>query len=203
MSTRPHRSQRVGKVPSTVAKWVQYVLGFGVSVAIGLAPFLGKVNVPLFTPMLSLIPQSIQDIAIPISATAMGIVAVVVQWYGAEHLQKSWLQARFFQTLAICVAALATLTAIEMLAVIRIDVPAVGGVASFAVGVVHPHSEPCVALSRADCVRILTFDEAKVASYFGEMQVNLTKLTLVLTYTVFMCSFGSLVGLLMLAGRLK
>src|SRR5215469_3210132 len=68
------------KLPRLASDWVRYLLGFSVSIAVGLAPYLGLVGVPLFTPLLSLIPQSLQSIAIPISIASMGIIAVLVQW---------------------------------------------------------------------------------------------------------------------------
>ncbi|MCU1252213.1 MAG: putative resolvase [Edaphobacter sp.] len=43
----------------------------GVSVPIALAPLLGKVSIPPFSSLLSLIPQSIQGVVIPVSASAM------------------------------------------------------------------------------------------------------------------------------------
>src|SRR5215475_12041913 len=68
------------KLPRLASDWVRYLLGFTVSIGVGLAPYLGLVGVPLFTPLLSLIPHSLQSIAIPISIASMGIIAVVVQW---------------------------------------------------------------------------------------------------------------------------
>jgi pimeloyl-ACP methyl ester carboxylesterase len=192
----------IGKVPRLAATWVQYLLGFGVSIAVGLAPYLGKVHVPLFEPMLSLIPLSLQDIAIPVSSAAMGMVAVAVQWFGAERLSTIWLRAKFRQAVFLCVLTLAALTAIEILAVVRVDVPAVHDHVSFATGFSYPNDPPCEGLGREACIHKLSLDESKINPFFGELGVNLTKLLLVLTYTVFMSTFGCLVGLAVLKGRL-
>jgi hypothetical protein len=197
-------SKRSGEVPPLAAYWVRLVLGFGVSVAVGLAPYLGKLNVPLFTPMLSLIPVSVQSIAIPLSAASMGIVAVLVQWYGSQQMSRSWLHSMFIRSIAICISCLLTLTVIEFLAVVRVDVPAVGSTISFAVGLSNPNTPPCTGLGRSDCIKQkLTLDEAKIETYFGERQASFTKLALVLVYVIFMSMFGVLVGLVMLAGRLN
>ena len=37
-------------LPPTIRRWVTYLLAFGVSVAVGLAPLLGVLGVPLFLP---------------------------------------------------------------------------------------------------------------------------------------------------------
>ena len=192
----------IGKVPPLAATWIQYLLGFGVSVAVGLAPYLGKIHVPLFQPMLSFIPPSLQDIAIPVSSAAMGIVAVAVQWFGLERLSTTWLRAKFRQAVFLCVLTLAGLTAIETLAVVRVDVPAVHDHVSFATGFSYPNDPPCEGIGREACIYRLSLDESKINPFFGELGVNLTKLILVLTYTVFMSTFGCLVGLAVLKGRL-
>lgn len=189
-------------MPSLTARWVKLVLGFGVSVAVGLAPYLGRVRVPLFTPLLSLIPESIQDVAIPLAAAVMGVVAVLIQWHGTHRPTHVWLGRWFRRVVGICLGALVALTVLEFLAVVRVPVPAVGRTVSFAVGPLLPNSPPCGGLSRADCItHKLTLDENAITTYFGETQVGLTKLALVLVYTLFMSMFGALVGLLLLADR--
>src|SRR2546423_14676681 len=80
-------------------KLVRYIVGFGVGTSIGLAPYLGFVNVRLFRPLLSLIPDTIQDTVIPLSAALMGTVAVVIQWYSGEQVSRLWLHKQFARTL--------------------------------------------------------------------------------------------------------
>ena len=91
--------------------WIQLLLGFGVSVAIGLAPYLGKF-IPLFTPMLAILPDAVQPIAIPLSAAAMGIVAILSQWNFIHRLPPDQVKIWFRRTIIICGIALATLAAI-------------------------------------------------------------------------------------------
>lgn len=191
--------QHGGEMTPTTARWVQLVLGFSVSVAVGLAPFLGRLKVPGFTPMLALIPNSLQGIAVPVSAFAMGTVAVLVQWFGAGRSRQAWTRMWFQRALAICVATLIALVVIEVLAVVRVPVPAVDSTATFAVGLGHPNKPPCEGLGRIECIKKLGLDEAIVETYFGETVANLTKLVLVLTYVTLMSSFGIMVGLVMMA----
>ena len=183
--------------------WVQLVLAFSVSIVVGLAPYLGKI-IPLFAPMLSILPEAIQPIAIPLSAAAMGIVAALVQWQVTLKLPPEQLKMWFRRAILACVISLTVLAGIETIAVVRVDVPAVNRSVSFAVGPSHPGTPPCTGLSRADCIKHqLSLDEASIDSYFGEQWVDITKFVLVIVYTVFMSTFGALAVMLSRAMKLK
>jgi hypothetical protein len=195
--------QKKSKSSFLNSHWIKLLLGFSVSVAVGLVPYLGKI-IPLFTPMLAIIPESVQPLAIPLSAAAMGIVAVLVQWSTTEKLQPGEIKTWFRRALALCVVALVALAAIETVAVVRVDVPAVGETVSFAVGPSHPGTPPCAGLSRADCIEHqLSLDESRINSYFGEGWVSATKFALVIVYIAFMSTFGALVVMLAQQIRLR
>ncbi|WP_035351107.1 hypothetical protein [Edaphobacter aggregans] len=186
------------KLPRLASDWVRYLLGFTVSVGVGLAPYLGLVGVPLFTPLLSLIPLSLQNTAIPISIASMGIIAVVVQW--RRQAPAKPLEFRLALTLAL--VTLLLFISLEILAVAHIEVPAVDQTVSFAVGFQSPQRPPCENLSRNACIaQRLGFDEALIDGYFGDTQTRLTKLALLLTYIGFMSAFGWMVGLLLVRER--
>ena len=194
----PTLSDSMGKLPPLAKAWVRYLLGFSISVGVGLAPYLGKIKVPLFTPLLALIPLSIQNIAIPLATAFMGVIAVVVQW-NRKATPKTW---HFAATLGGAILSLLLLTAIEMTAVAHIQVPAVGESVAFAVGFANPVKPPCENMGREQCIATkLCFDETAIASYYGDPQVNMTKLLLILSYVSFMSLFGLLVGLLLLRER--
>jgi hypothetical protein len=186
------------KLPRLTSDWLRYLLGFSISVGVGLAPYLGLVSVPLFTPLLSLIPQSLQGIAIPVSIASMGIVAVFVQWKKRDACRP----VEFRLAGIFSIAALVLFIAIEMMAVAHVEVPAVDQTVSFAVGLGSPQKSPCQNLSRESCIADrLGFDQAVIDGYFGDTQTSLTRLALLLSYTAFMSSFGWMVGLLLLRDR--
>jgi hypothetical protein len=177
------------KLPRLASDWIRYLLGFTVSVGVGLAPYLGLVGVPLFTPLLSLIPLSI---------AAMGIIAVLVQW--RRRTPAKPIEFRLAVTLAL--VTLVLFISLEILAVAHVEVPAVDQTVSFAVGFSTPQRPPCEGLSRDACIaQRLGFDEAVIDGYFGDTQTRLTKLALILAYIGFMSSFGWMVGLLLLRER--
>jgi hypothetical protein len=186
------------KLPRLASDWVRYLLGFTVSVGVGLAPYLGLVGVPLFTPLLSLIPLSLRSTAIPISIASMGIIAVFVQWRRRTPPKP----VEFRLALALAVLTLVIFVSLEVLAVAHVEVPAVDQTVSFAVGFTTPQRPPCEGLGREACIaQRLGFDEAVIDGYFGDTQTRLTKLTLILAYIGFMSSFGWMVGLLLLRER--
>jgi hypothetical protein len=190
------------QLPPIATQWVRYLVGFTVSVAVGLAPYLGKVNVPLFTPLLSFIPLFVQGIAIPLSTAAMGIVAVFVQWYGSARVSKAWTARMFTRTLVASVVLLLALAVVEMLAVERLYIPATGQTVSTIVGFSYPNKPPCLGLSRARCIETrLGLDPSTIETYFGDQQVKVAQVVLILTYTLFMSSFAVMVGVLVLARR--
>jgi hypothetical protein len=183
--------------------WVQLVLGFSVTIVVGLAPYLGKV-IPLLAPMMSILPEAVQPVAIPLSAAATGIVALLVEWHVTYKLPTALVRTWFRRTILICVISLTVLAAIETIAVVRVDVPAVNRTVSFAVGPFHPNTPPCTGLSRADCIKHqLSLDEAAIDSYFGGESIDVTKFILVIVYTIFMSTFGALAVLLAQSMKLR
>lgn len=184
--------------------FVRYLLGFGVSVAVGLAPYLGKLEVPLFTPLLNLIPENVQDTLLPLSAASMGAVAVFVQWYGGERLSKVWLRRAFSRASVIAVIAFLMLLVVHTFFVVR--VPILGGTeaVNFLVGINRPIKPPCPSdVSDAECIKRLTFNTDAIESFWGDRSVRSAKLLLMLPYLTFTCAFASLVGLVLLRDRLS
>lgn len=203
-SARRERRIPVPRPPTPLARrFVRYVVGFGVAVGIGSAPFLGQLDLPLFTPLLQLIPRSLQASLIPISAALMGLVAVVVQWLGEERLTKAWLRKAFGRTLAIAGVSLFLLLVLHPFLVVRVPIPRTGSVESFVVGFVQPDAPGCAGLSKAECVQSLSLDEKKIATYWGDGQIALASLCLQLVYLLFAGSFGALIGLIILRMRPK
>jgi hypothetical protein len=186
--------------PSLSKQLVRYILGFGVSVGIGLAPYLGKVDIPLFDSLLKLIPTSLHNTILPLSAALMGLVAVVIQWYGGEHLTEKWLSKAFYKTLKLTIASFIILFIVHVFVVVK--VPYDGGSETFLVGFVRPIKPPCgLEISDVECIGRITLEDAAVQSFWGSFQIRIATLSLLIPYLGFTGSFGLLVGLLMLRDR--
>ncbi len=174
-------------------------MGFGVGVAIGLAPYLGAIDLPLFAPLLDLIPESVRHTAIPLSAALMGVLAVAVQWYAGDKLPARRLGRWFRRSLVWALASFLALLVVHTMLVVV--VPVLGGEksVSFVVGFTRPQRAPCgPEVSDSECIKLLSLNPSGVTSFWGDRQVRLAGLILVLSYLAFTASFGALVGTLLL-----
>jgi hypothetical protein len=195
---------QVPRLPTPLARqFVRYMVGFGVAVAIGLAPFLGELDLPLFTPLLHLIPRSVRDTLVPLSAALMGLVAVVVQWLGQERLSRARQRKMFARTLAVVVFSFVLLFALNNFIVVRVPIPALGSTETFIVGFTRPDTPECQGFSDAECIKRLSMNEELIATYWGDRRIALASLCLKLAYLLFTGSFGALVGLLVLREQWK
>jgi hypothetical protein len=183
-------------------QFVRYLVGFGVSVAVGLAPYLGKLEIPLFTPLLNLIPWTLHNTLLPLSAAMMGLVAVLVQWYGSERLTAAWLRRSFRVLVVTAIALLLALVIVHTFVAVEVIYEGGAESATFLVGFTRPHRAPCTQeVSDAECIKLLSFDPAAIASFWGDRQIRIAQLALTLTYLGFTSCFGALVGLLLLKER--
>lgn len=188
--------------PPITQQWIRYLLGFTVSVAIGLAPFLGKVDVPLFDSLLGLIPTNLQETVLPLSAALMGIIAVSVQWYASERINRAWLGKWFSRTLMSTFVSFLVLSVVHTFVVVRVHIRGGEEVISTLVGFARPVKPPCSEkLSDSECLEYVTLDPAAIESFWGSGQIRLATLALILPYLIFMGSFGLLVGLFLIKER--
>jgi len=186
------------------ARWVRSLLSLSVGVVIGLAPYLGTKGVPLFKPLLEMIPDALRDSTIPLSAALMGIVAVAVQWFDGERVSRRSLGRWFLSTLILSIVALFTF--MWMHTTYTVTVHADGGAVTqtFAVGASRPPSCTCAAsASDEECINGLTWNTAAISRCWGDRVVRQSGLLLRLGYLTSTTLFGVLVGLLVLRPALR
>ena len=175
---------------------VRYIVGFGVGVGIGLAPYLGKLQVPGFDALLSLIPDSVQGTALPLSALLMGAVAVWVQWTAGDQPSRAWLRRAFRRGLLVGFISLVAFIVVQTLVVVELRIPAENRSVSFLVGFTRSNRPPCTSeKSDAECIKLITVDEARIAAQWGDTQIRLARLALVTSYLATTATFGLLVGI--------
>ncbi|HEX8117969.1 MAG TPA: hypothetical protein VF521_11915 [Pyrinomonadaceae bacterium] len=184
-------------------KLVRYIVGFGVGIGVGLAPYLGVLEVPGFKSLLTFLPNSMRDTLIPLSAALMGMLAVVIQWYGGERISRKWLRKLFARTLLTAILTFVVLIVVREL-VVR-DIPIRDGkTLSVVVGFIRPDSAPCPrGMSDRDCLLRVTLNPAAIDEFWGERQVALARLSLIFPYLLFTGAFGMLVGLIILKEGLQ
>jgi hypothetical protein len=180
-------------------RWIRVLLSLAVSVPVGLAPYLGKVRIPLFKPLLDLFPQSIADAAIIFSTAAMSIVAAFVQFHGSDKTPLEDIDAKFRIGTRYCIVLLSLLLIMYFVTVTR--VPVLGGAdrVSFVTGFTGSRDPNCVGKSSAQCILTVTrLDEANIDWSFGEQQIRLARALLVIVYVSFMSTFAYLIALIAL-----
>jgi hypothetical protein len=203
--TTDTRAGRPPGPPTPLARrFVRYVVGFGVGVVVGLAPFLGVLPIPLFRPLLDLFPQQLEGDLIPLSAFLMGLVVVAVQFYSGESLSRARLRRRFRLSLVAIVAGFFVFVVLHQLFVVSVDYD--GGRAAFAKS--WQRTERCGCnedpekgwqyLQDKECIRHLSFDEAAIEECWGSGRLRVVEIALAVPYLLLTSGFGVLVGLLLL-----
>jgi hypothetical protein len=196
---------RVPALTPTTKTWVRITLSFTVSVAIGLAPLLGTLNVPLFAPLLSLLPKTVRTQAIVWSSTAMGLVAVIVQWNTGSRVNNVWLKKMFSRSIKSTVVAFVFLFVAFIFLVTRVEYEGGERSATFVTGFVRPSPDKlCGGMSSSACIqKKLSFNPAEIESYWGDAQIRGSELVLVFAYVGFLASVGCLIGLIVVRQSLR
>jgi len=188
--------------PTPIARrFVRLVAGFGVGVAVGLAPFLGKVEAPGFQALLTLYPQSLRDPLITLSAFLMGIVAVGVLFYAGERISRADLRRRFKKGLATLGVGLAALVVLWVLFVVRVPTP--GEAFSTIVAGARLPTCDCEGLTDLQCIRGLPADPEALSTCWGGPAYKAVQLAFIASYLVLTGGFGVVIGLLLLQERAR
>jgi hypothetical protein len=189
-------------IPPGIARdWVRSLMGFGVGVAIGVAPLIGKLPIPGFAALLSLFPLAMQGWLIPLSAFLMGLSSVAITFYAALLTKAGELRKYFARTLIVALCAFVSLLVVYIFTVAHVDVPALQKEVAFVVG--PTKCGPCVGLSDAECISRLTFNPASIAGCYGDRAIATANLLLSLSYLTLLSCFGVLVGIVNMAQALK
>lgn len=193
------------KAPTRLAgKFVRYVLGFGVWVAIGLSPFLGRVNLPLFDSLLTLYPQSLHWV-IPISGLLMGLLGMMVEFAADRRTEAPSLHRWFRWSLASSLGCLVLLVVLYPWWVTGVSygqgqkayfVTAGSLPASMA-----PDCECSPGMLPEACIQEISFNPVNINTCFGPRRVLLRGQVLVFIYLLLTGSFAACGGILVLLAQ--
>lgn len=203
----------------TVWDLVKSVLGYGVWVAFGLSPFLGKTKVPGFSALLEMYPYSLAHWLIPASGLLMGMIAIAIDFLAGRKASKSSERklTRWFQrTVMTFLASFALLIVLYVLLVTNVEMVAAtqGGQperTSFAVvtGTLtvprQPPGSDCKCLegqTAEQCIENTSLNMSNVRRCFGPQRVALASIALAALYFTLTGTFVAAVGLLRILRRL-
>lgn len=199
---QPPASPRLPQPPNAAARWVRYLVAFGVSVAVGLAPLLGAMNIPGFRALLTLFPRApfdSQDTVVPLAAFLMGVVAVGVQFYSRRRPEWSSLGSVFKKLSLLILVSIVLLLCLHVFTVEQVSVED-GEKVSVLLGVTRPNTcrECTPSMSNAECLEHTTLNPGRILSCWSEIQIKASFLGLAIIYLTILGSFGAFVGVLVL-----
>jgi hypothetical protein len=185
--------------PSVAAKWMRALLALAVTVPLGLAPLLGKLDVPGFTAILSLYPDTLRDTALALATFAMALVAVGVQFFADQAPSAARLRRAFVVLAVGLFVLLVTLAYHHTQHVVKVYVGNAGDSVTSVVGSTRLPGCSC-APSDGDawCLRKIGLDPALHPSCWAERDLRAQGFQLLMLYVALMTGIGALVGLLIL-----
>jgi len=187
------------RLPKSTKLYRDYILAFGVTLAVGLAPLLGKVHVPLFTSILDVFPRNLSQTLIPFVAFLMALPAVAVQYVGKDIVARKHLNRWFGWNFLFLALLTIGLYAVYSYMVTQVSFEGEHGVVAYVTGTRMLDDCPCVAakLPISTCIgEKITLNPSQVTACYDPAEINLRKTILSTLYMMLMLSFGTLIGLL-------
>lgn len=194
------------ELPTPLAsQLVRYVRGFGVGVALGLAPFLGILPIPGFSALLDMYPESMRGWLIPLSGILMGILAVSVEFLGTKIPPAATLRKWFKMSLAVWVVSFLGLLFLYPRWVARVEVGDGTHTPAFVTGSdvvpLRPPSSPCkcpAGQAAEGCIADIGLAQGPVRECFGSGAITTANQVLALLYFLLTGTFVLIAGLLLL-----
>lgn len=184
---------------------IRYVRGFGVGVALGLAPFLGVLPIPGFSALLDMYPESMRGWLIPLSGLLMGILAVWIEFLGTKIPRAGLLRKWFKMGLAVWAVSFLGLLFLYPRWVARVEIEDGTRTPAFVTGsdVVpsRPPASPCkcpAGQSAEECIAEVSLALGPIRECFGSGSVTTATQVLAILYFLLTGTFVFVVGLLLL-----
>jgi hypothetical protein len=179
-------------------RFVRTLVGFGVGIGIGSAPFLGNLDVPGFSPLLSLFPESLKGFLLPTSAFLMGVIAAGTQFYSGFKLSAGASRRYAKYALAVILCSLFLLMFLHR-RVVEVVHFSPQRKASYVIGAKRTETCPCnKTLSDAACIRNRNANPDNIEDCWQKNEVASREFALSAVYLVLTGSFAFFVGLLLL-----
>lgn len=193
-------AEKLPVLPRHASKWLRYVIAFSVTLAVRLAPLLGRVRIPGFSPIIELFPVNVRAVAVPFAAFVMAIPAVLVQYFAGERIR--FFRPRFVLSLALTLFAL-LLILFYLYGTYVIQVQTIGGAGSLSYIVGSKMKTKCECMKKqmdiVPCIgRAISTSSQEVDDCDEDQELRRRKILLSMTHIVMTACFGALVGILVL-----
>jgi len=186
---------RLSKPPLMTQRWMRMMLAFGFSVALGMAPLLGKIKIPGFSSLLEMFPTFPFDFTtqlLAVTGLLMGLTALLVQYFQYERISSVRRRLWFIRLAIVLGFALIVLFALYVFNVEQ------AGNYNVLIGWNEPICRACAEMARSECLSEITLATKDIDRCFGSFPVRLAALLLAVLYMAAMSLLGALVGLLVL-----
>jgi hypothetical protein len=171
-------------------KFLRYCLSFGMGAVVALVSY----SLPLFKPVLSLLPDTGYVFVLLVFAAVLGALGVGVQWHADEKLPRLRIRRRLKQIVIIATFSIVAFVILHAIVVVTLTVQ--GEPQWFIVGFSRRVVEGCPAeITNQQCLKNLSIDPVEIAKAWGEGQIKLASSLLTFLYLAFVSSLSSLAGL--------
>jgi len=179
-------------------RFTRALVGFGVGIAVGCAPMLGAVDIPLFSSLLSLFPFTLRPALLPLGGFVVGLVAAGTQFYSGLPVSIPKLKRGARISLMTSIAMLTLLLVCYFLLVRQVHFRD-----NFAISVVTGLTRspvcPCPkTITDAMCLKTLSANPDNIELCWGRIQVRLSELALSMIYLLLLGSFAFFISLILL-----
>lgn len=185
--------------PALAARWLRALVALAVTVPLGLAPLLGKLDIPGFTTLLTLYPDELRNTALALATFAMALVAVGVQFFAGDKTNQRKLRRAFLVLTAGLFALLVTLAYQHVQHVVTVPVGREGHTLTYVVGAQRLPTCKCQPTEGdSRCLHRIGLDPSYHASCWAQADMRRQSFQLLMLYVALMTGIGALVGLLLM-----
>lgn len=188
-------------LPEPAREYLSLLIGYVVTLGVGLAPILGAKHVPGFISIGELFPQNMQRGLVAFATFLMVIPILTVHFFADDRVRLSRLNRIFVVFLPLLVVLPFVLYYLFSIYVIQVDFEGGNGSAAYVVGARMQPDCPCVprGLRMANCIGpVLSANPAEVTACYDDAEINGRRVTLAIPYLLLMLSLGALAALVVL-----
>jgi hypothetical protein len=186
---------------SSQKTYLHYILAYTVTLGIGLAPVLGKVRVPLFSPIAEVFPANLQRGLVPFATFLMAIPVICVHFYSRDRIRIPSLDRLFKIVVPAVIVLPLLLFYLYSSWVVQVDFEGGRQSAAYVVGEQMLPDCPCVIhkLDLAACVaELISANPAAVTACYPRRETNARRAGLAIVYLLLMFGLGTLIALVIL-----
>jgi len=182
--------------------YLRYILAYTVTLGVGLAPLLGKIRVPGFSPIAEVFPVNLQRGVLPFATFLMAIPVIAVHFFSRDRIHLPTLNVLFAIVGPIVIVLPFLLYFLYSSYVVQVDFDGGRGFAAYVVGEQMLPDCPCGKLDIVRCIaEVITANPSAVTACYRRQEINARSSALAIVYLLLMLSLGTLIGLLILKER--